>query len=302
MIQGIMPPIATPFINNEVAFEKLKDNLSRWNKTGISGYVVFGSNGESAFLTRDEKLKLIEFVKANIPDNKYLIAGTGLDSIKETISLTNDAAKLGAGTALILTPSFYKGSMTHNAFIKYFNEVADHITIPLMIYNVPKFTGVNIEPETVAELAEHPNIIGIKNSEENIARLAEIINLTSNNFITIAGTASILYPALCMGASGGILALANIAPNECVKIYNFVIEGKHTEAKNLQMKLLAVNRAITSKYGVAGLKAAMDLIGYFGGESRSPLTGLTNTEKKNLIEILKTAGIISSTIKKKEDF
>ncbi len=291
MIQGIMPPIATPFINNEVALDKLKENLSRWNKTGLSGYVVFGSNGESVFLTKEEKLKLIEFVKENIPADKNLIAGTGSDSIKDTVSLTNDAAKLGAGTALILTPSFYKGRMKHDAFIRYFNEVADSITIPLLIYNVPKFTGVSIEPETVAELAVHPNIIGIKNSEENIARLAEIINLTPNNFITIAGTASILYPALCMGTSGGILALANIAPNECVQIYNYVKEGKYIEAKNLQMKMLAVNRAVTSTYGVAGLKAAMDFLGYFGGEPRSPLTGLTNIEKKNLIEILKAAGL-----------
>ncbi len=293
MIKGIIPPIATPFINNEVAYEKLKENLSRWNKTGLSGYVVFGSNGESAFLTREEKLKLIEFVKANIPADKILIAGTGSDSIKETISLTNDAAGLGAGTALILTPSFYKSRMKHDAFIKYFTEVADNITIPLLIYNVPKFTGVSIEPETVAMLAEHPNIIGIKNSEENAARLAEIIHLAPDDFITIAGTASVLYPGLCVGAAGGILALANIAPNECVQIYNYFREGKHAEAKNLQMRMLAVNKAVTAVYGVAGLKAAMDFTGYFGGEPRAPLTGLTDIEKKNLINILRTAGILS---------
>jgi 4-hydroxy-2-oxoglutarate aldolase len=292
MIKGIMPPIATPFINNEVAFEKLKENLSRWNKTELSGYVVFGSNGESVYLARDEKLKLIEFVKNNIPDNKNLIAGTGSDSIKETIALTNDAAKYGAETALILTPSFYKGQMKHEAFIKYFTQIADNIKIPLLIYNVPKFTGVSIEAETVAELAEHKNIIGIKNSEENVARLSEIINLTSKDFITIVGTASVLYPGLCMGASGGILALANIAPNECIQIYNYVQTDKHTEAKNLQLKMLAANKAVTAKYGVAGLKAALDLTGFFGGEPRSPLSGLTKPQKEDLINILKKAEII----------
>lgn len=292
MIKGIMPPIATPFINNEIAFEKLKENLTRWNRTDLSGYVVFGSNGESVFLTRDEKLRLIEFVKANIPAGKNLIAGTGSDSIKETISLSNDAANLGADAALILTPSFYKGQMKHEAFVEYFTEVADNITIPLLIYNVPKFTGVTIEAETVAKLAEHSNIIGIKNSEENTARLAEIINLTPADFITIVGTASVLYPGLCMGATGGILALANIAPNECVQIYRFVQEGKHFEAKNLQMKMLAVNKAVTAAYGVAGLKAALDLTGYFGGEPRSPLHGLTTAQKEGLINILKKAEII----------
>ena len=292
MIKGIMPPIATPFLNNEVAYNKLKENLARWNKTELSGYVVFGSNGESAYLTRDEKLKLIETVKLNIPAGKHLIAGTGLDSIKETISLTNEAAESGADTALILTPSFYKSQMKHDTFIKYFTEVADNSEIPLLIYNVPKFTGVNIEAETVALLAEHPNIIGIKNSEENVARLSEIINLTPKDFITLVGTASVLYPGLCMGAKGGVLALANIASDQCIQIYNYVPEGKHSEAKFLQMKILEANKAVTAKYGVAGLKAALDLTGYFGGEPRSPLSGLTKTQKENLTNILKKAEII----------
>ena len=292
MIKGIMPPIATPFLNNEVAYNKLKENLARWNKTELSGYVVFGSNGESAYLTRDEKLKLIETVKLNIPAGKHLIAGTGLDSIKETISLTNEAAESGADTALILTPSFYKSQMKHDTFIKYFTEVADNSEIPLLIYNVPKFTGVNIEAETVALLAEHPNIIGIKNSEENVARLSEIINLAPKDFITLVGTASVLYPGLCMGAKGGVLALANIASDQCIQIYNYVPEGKHSEAKFLQMKILEANKAVTAKYGVAGLKAALDLTGYFGGEPRSPLSGLTKTQKENLTNILKKAEII----------
>ena len=293
MIKGIMPPIATPFINNEVAYNKLKENLSRWNKSQLSGYVVFGSNGESAFLTKDEKLKLIETVKLNIQSDKHLIAGTGSDSIKETISLTNEAAENGADTALILTPSFYKSQMKHEAFIKYFTEVADNIKIPLLIYNVPKFTGVSIDAETVAALAEHPYIIGIKNSEENIARLSEIINLTPKDFITIVGTASVLYPGLCMGAKGGILALANIAPGKCIQIYNYVQDGKHLEAKNIQMKMLDANKAVTAKYGVAGLKAALDLTGYFGGEPRSPLSRLTEIQKEDLIKILKKAEIIN---------
>lgn len=292
MIKGIMPPIATPFINGEIAFEKLKGNISRWNDTDLSGYVVFGSNGESAYLTRDEKLKLIEFVKINKTESKYLIAGTGSDSIKETVSLTNDAAKLGADAALVLTPSFYKSQMKHESFIKYFTEVADNISIPLLIYNVPKFTGVSIEPETVAKLAEHPNIIGIKNSEENTARLAEIIHLTPDDFSTIVGTASVLYAGLCLGASGGILALANIAPGECIRIYRSALEGRHQQARALQLRMLAVNKAVTASYGVAGLKAALDLTGYYGGEPRSPLPPLTAAQKENLTSILRNAELI----------
>lgn len=292
-IKGIMPPIATPFINEEIAYDKLADNISKWNKTNLSGYVVFGSNGESAFLTRDEKLNLIEAVNKYKAPDKNLIAGTGTDSIKETIALTNEAAMLGADAALILTPCYYKGQMKGEAFIKYFNAVADNITIPLLIYNVPKFTGVNIEPEIVAKLAEHPNIIGIKNSDENIAQLTEIIHLTPPGFITLVGTASILYAGLSAGAAGGIMALANIAPEKCIKIMELFNRGNLDDAKKLQMNLIAANKAVTAKYGVPGLKAAMDLIGYFGGLPRSPLSPINSDQQKDIISILKKSEILN---------
>ncbi len=292
LLHGIMPPIATPFVNDEVAYDKLAQNFSRWNKTGLSGYVVMGSNGESVFLTREEKLNLIEAVKKNIAGDKLLIAGTGSDSIKETISLSNDAADRGADYVLILTPSFYKSEMKPAAYIKYFSAVADKTKVPVVIYNVPKFTGVDIEAETVAKLAEHKNIVGIKNSSENIRQTTEIIDQTPKDFITIVGTASVLYSGISAGADGGILALANIAPNECIQIQKFVDEGKHKEALELQKKMLPVNKAITAKYGVAGLKAAMDTLGYFGGEPRSPLSVLNDSGKQELKQILITADLL----------
>jgi len=291
-LKGIMPPIATPFVNDEVAFDKLVQNFSKWNKTGLSGFVVMGSNGESVFLTRNEKLRLVEEVKKNIFENKLLIAGTGSDSIRETISLSNEAADRGADFALILTPSFYKSEMKPVAYIKYFSAVADKTKIPVIIYNVPKFTGVDIEAETVAKLAEHKNIVGIKNSSENIRQTTEMIDQTPKDFAVIIGTASVLYPGLAVGAVGGILALANIAPNECVQIQEFVQEGKHTEALELQKKMLPVNKAITAKYGVAGLKAAMDMLGYFGGEPRAPLSVLSEPDKLQLKLILVNAGLL----------
>ena len=291
-LKGIMPPIATPFVNDEVALDKLAENFSRWNKTGLSGYVVMGSNGESVYLTREEKLKLVETVKKNISGEKLLIAGTGSDSIKETISLTNDAADCGADYALILTPSFYKSEMKPAAYIKYFSAVADQIKIPVIIYNVPKFTGVDIEAETVAKLSEHKNIVGIKNSSENIRQTTEMIAQTPKDFVTIIGTASVLYPGIVAGAVGGILALANIAPNECVQIQKLVEEGKHPEALELQKRMLPVNKAITAKYGVAGLKAAMDMLGYFGGEPRAPLSVLNDADKQLLKQILVNAGLL----------
>lgn len=291
-LYGIMPPIATPFLNDEIAFDKLAENLSKWNKTELSGYVVMGSNGESVFITREEKLKLVEAVKRNISEEKLLIAGTGSDSVRDTISLTNDSAERGADYALILTPSFYKSEMKPAAYVKYFFAVADKTTIPVIIYNVPKFTGVDIEAETVAKLSMHPNIVGIKNSAENLRQTAELVSMTDKNFSTIIGTGSVLYTSLSVGAVGGILALANIAPNECVRIQKFVEEGNHTEALKLQQKLLPVNKVITAKYGVAGLKAALDMLGYFGGEPRLPLSPLQESDKELLKNILTEAGLL----------
>jgi len=291
MLKGIMPPIATPFLNGEVAYHKLAENISRWNKTGLSGYVVMGSNGEGVYLGREEKLNLVEAVKKNMAGDKTLVAGTGSDSIAETISLTNDAAQRGADAALILTPSYYKGQMKHDAFLRYFTAVADAVRIPILIYNVPKFTGVDIEASTVAKLAEHPNIIGLKNSFENIAHLSEIVHLAPENFRTFVGTASLLYAGLCVGAVGGIVALANIAPEECVRIHELYKTGNHREAVRLQMRLLPVNKAVTAKYGVPGLKAAMDMRGYFGGEPRPPLSYPSAIELEDIRTVLKNAGL-----------
>jgi 4-hydroxy-2-oxoglutarate aldolase len=291
-LKGIMPPIATPFINDEIAFDKLAENISRWNKTELSGYVVMGSNGESVFLTREEKLNLVEAVKKNMSEDKLLIAGTGSDSIKETITLSNDSASRGADYVLILTPSFYKSEMKPAAYIRYFSAVADNINVPVIIYNVPKFTGVDIEAETVAHLAKHQNIAGIKNSSENIRQTAELVDQTPGGFKTIVGTASVLYSGFTVGAVGGILALANIAPNECVEIQKLVYDGNHKEAVELQKKMLPVNKAITAKYGVAGLKAALDMLGYFGGEPRSPLCLLNDSDKNILRQILEEAKLL----------
>jgi 4-hydroxy-2-oxoglutarate aldolase len=291
-LHGIIPPIATPFVNDEIAIDKLAENLSRWNKTGLSGYLVMGSNSESPFLTHQERLKLVEAAKKNVPADKLLIAGTGSDSIKETVSLTNEVADIGADYALILTPSFYKSEMKPAAYLKYFSLVADKTKIPVIIYNVPKFTGVDMEAETVAELSRHGNVAGIKNSSENIRQTIEMIDQASEDFAIFVGTASVLYSGLTAGAVGGILGLANIAPNECVQIQELIEEGEYMEALHIQKRMLPVNKAITAKYGVAGLKSAMDMLDYFGGEPRAPLSALNGRDQSLLRQILIDANLL----------
>lgn len=291
-LNGIFPPITTPFINDEFAVDKLAFNIHMWNKTELSGYVVMGSNGESVFLTKEEKLELVAKTKEYSNKDKLIIAGTGSDSIKETIDLTNKAAGLGADFALILTPSFYKSEMKHSSYVRYFTKIADSIKIPLIIYNVPKFTGVDIEAETVAELSQHKNIVGIKNSSENSRQNSEFVSMTNSDFSVLVGTASMLFSGITSGAVGGIAALANIAPNECVQIQKLITDGKLEVALALQQKMIPINKAVTAKFGVAGLKAAMDLLGYFGGEPRVPLSSLNENDKLTLQQILKNADLL----------
>ncbi|MFC1783558.1 dihydrodipicolinate synthase family protein [Planctomycetota bacterium] len=291
-IEGIIPPIPTPFMAEEVAYDKLQENIEKWNQTGISGYIVIGSNGESVYLTREERLKIYEAAKASIGADKKFIAGTGSDSLKETIYLTNEAAARGAEAALVVTPCYFKGQMNHGAFVRYYTQVADAAEIPILLYDVPKFTGVHIEVRTAVELSGHPNIIGIKCSGGNVAELSEIVHGAAAGFSTIVGTASVFYAGLCVGCKGGVLALAVIAPRESVKILDCFKAGDHQESLRLQMLYLEANRAVTGKYGIPGLKAALDKLGYYGGPARCPLGPLNQAELDDLYAILRQAKLI----------
>ena len=293
-IEGILPPIATPFTDGRVAHDRLSENLDKWNKTQLAGYVVFGSNGEAVHLDQEEKLAMIDTAKQNLPSDKLLIAGTGCQSTEATLSLTNLCAERGAEAALIFTPHYYKAKMDAASLKRHYLSIADGAKIPVLIYNVPQFTGVNVSPELVASLAEHPNIIGIKDSSGNIAQVGEMIATTPPppDFHVLAGSAGHLLPALALGASGGVLALANIAPNECCRIFNDFRSGRHAEAREMQLKLLAANKAVTAGFGVAGLKAALDMVGYYGGDPRPPLVPLADDRKNELRDILKRANLI----------
>ncbi len=292
MLTGIYPPLTTPFLNGEIYFEKLKSNIELFNQTKLSGYVVLGSNGESPFLSFDEKVKMIAAVKKYSVSDKIIIAGTGSESIKETIRLTNIASDEGADFALVLTPSYYKSNMDQLAMIDYFTAIANNVKVPVILYNVPKFTGVNIEADTAAKLAEHENICGIKNSNENLAHLSEIIKSCPNDFDVLVGTASVLFPGLVLGAKGGIVALSNVIPIECINIFDLFNKGNLEDAKLLQLNLIELNNAVTAKYGVPGVKAAMDMLGYYGGEPMKPLRKLNQEQLMNLKAILKKAGLM----------
>lgn len=270
-LSGVMPPIATPFQNGKLALDKLKNNFQKWNKTGLSGYLVLGSNGEAVYLTEKEKIKAVEISRESIPASKIMLVGTGMESTAETIRFTNQVAKMGADGALVVTPSYFKGSMKPQILYDHFVAVAESSRIGILIYNVPQFTGINLEPEWVAKLSEHSNIIGVKDSSGNIGQLSELIHLSQKGFAVFVGSAPVFFPALCVGAAGGILAVANVVPQECVRVQNLFEEKRFDDARVLQSRLTSLANAVTTKYGVGGLKMAMDLAGYFGGHPRSPL-------------------------------
>ena len=283
---GVMPPITTPFQDRKLASDQLKNNFQKWNKTGLSGYLVLGSNGESVYLNEKEKMKVVEVSRTSIPRSKIMMVGTGLESTRETLRFTNQAAEIGADCALVVTPSYFKGSMKPQILYDHFVAVAESSQIGILLYNVPQFTGINLEPEWVAKLSEHPNIVGMKDSSGNIGQLSEIIHLSKKGFAVFVGSAPVFFPALCVGAVGGILAVANVVPQEYVRIQTLFEKGKMNEAKALQNQLTPLAKAVTTKYGIGGLKIAMDLAGYFGGNPRSPLTRPGQATEEELRQLL----------------
>jgi 4-hydroxy-2-oxoglutarate aldolase len=291
-LNGIFPPITTPFINGKVAHDKLASNVEKWSPTGLKGFVVLGSNGEYVYLSEEEKRTIVNTVANSAADDMLIIAGTGCESTAETLRLTEDCAKLGAHAALVVTPHYYAGRMNEAALMKYFSDLADQSPIPILLYNVPKFTHINMAADFVARLSEHPNIVGIKDSSGNVIQLGETLNAVAEGFNVMVGTAGVLFAGLTLGCVGGVLALANVAPEHCVKIYNLVKQGDFETARDLQLKMLPVNQALTAGYGVPGLKVALDMVGYFGGDPRLPLLPSSQRDKSEIKEILQKAGLL----------
>ena len=291
-LNGIFPPIPTPFVDGHVAYDELAFNIEKWSKTGLKGLVAMGSNGEYVYLSAEEKRKFVEKVVALTPDHMLVIAGTGCESTRETIELTRDCAASGAHAALVVTPHYYGGRMNEAALLAYFTAVADQSPIPILLYNVPKFTHVNLTCRLVAQLSRHPNIAGIKDSTGNVIQLGEFLNHVEAEFSLMVGTAGALFGALALGCVGGVLALANVAPQNCVKIHALVKEGNFEAAKQLQIKMIPVNQAVTATYGVPGLKAAMDMLGYFGNDPRPPLLPASEKEKSEIRDILIQAELL----------
>jgi 4-hydroxy-2-oxoglutarate aldolase len=283
-LQGIFPPITTPFrADGEIYQSKLTANVEKWNRTGLSGYVVCGSTGESVMLTPEEKYLCWETVAAAAAPEKLLIAGTGCESVRETVALTNKAAEMGYKAAMVRTPFYYRGLLNRtDAQVLYFRAVADQSKIPIMIYNWPQATGLDITPEAVAMLSEHPNMIAIKESSGSLEKVMQMIREVKPGFQVLVGSAPTLAPSFQVGAVGAVLAFANAAPYATITIWEAHRSRETEAALDWQNRIARAAQLVTTKYGVPGLKHAMDLMGYYGGPPRLPLTVPPPEAKKEI--------------------
>lgn len=283
-LSGIYPPIATPFTAGEdVDYGRLEENLLKYAQVPFKGLVVQGSNGEYPFLSDEERVEVVRAVRQSLPQNKLLMAGSGCESTRATVTLTQKMASAGADCVLVVTPCFYKGKMDSRALIHHFTQVADQSPVPVVLYSVPANTGLELPLEAVLSLAQHPNIVGLKDSGGDITRIALVAHRTSSQrFQVLAGSAGFLMAAYRVGAVGGVCALANVLGPQVCELHQLCVSGRWDEATVLQQRLIEPNTAVTRGLGVPGLKAAMEWFGFHGGSCRSPLQPLTEAQTQQL--------------------
>jgi 4-hydroxy-2-oxoglutarate aldolase len=287
---GIFPALATPFdADGVLAPDRLRENIERYNRTGLSGYLVVGSTGESVLLSRTEIEQAFAAVREAAAPGRVLIAGTGAESTAETISRTQAAARLGYHFALVMTPQFFKPQLKPDTLIAHYRRVADASPIPVLLYSVPQFTGVALEVDVVARLAEHPNVAGMKDSSGNVERLGAILASVPPGFQLLTGAANTFYPAVALGVRGGILALADFLPELCLELYQAAAANDVPRARELQQRILPASKKIVGEMGVSGVKYAMERRGYYGGPVRLPLLPLGDAQKRE-VESLVAAG------------
>lgn len=290
-LQGIVPPLVTPFREDgRLDLRAFEANLEAYAEHDLAGYLVLGSNGEAQSLEEDEKLALVGVARAHA-GSRLLLAGTGLESTRSTIALTRKAADRGVDAVLVLTPSYYKARMTAEALQRHFEAVAEASPIPVLVYSVPAFTGIPWPAALTPVLAAHPRIAGMKESSGDVGLLGRIVASVPPSFRVACGSGPVLYAALCMGASAGILAVACCAPGPVVALFQAFRAGDHPGARRLQEALTPLATAVTATHGVAGLKRAMDLAGFSGGAVRAPLLSLPASVDGELTDALARAQV-----------
>jgi len=295
LFQGVFAALTTPFDQDEIALDQLRDNIRWYNQTSLAGYVVLGSTGEAVFLSEKEAEQVVVTAHENITPGKKLIAGASRESAKEAVNFINRLAALGAEAVLLKPPYYYKSRMTREALRAYYLAVADKAKIPVIIYHIPQNTGIPLESELIIELASHPQVIGIKDSSGNLSTVAEVVPYLKDDFCFLTGAGNILLPSLQMGARGAILAVASVIPDICCHLYKLWQSRRLSEAMEWQLKIIPLNKALTQTYGIAAIKYALDLIGLHGGLPRLPILPLAEKDKEKVKRLLVELGLIAAS-------
>jgi 4-hydroxy-2-oxoglutarate aldolase len=286
-LAGVFAPIPTPFTDDDqIDTTRLRAALSRWVARPLTGFIVLGSNGEAALMDDFEADRVIVAAREVVPEGRPFIVGTGRESTQAAIRACRRAAEHGADAVLVRTPGFFKSQMTTDVFVRHYTAVADASPVPVLLYNFTALTGVNLLPAAVSRLSAHPNIVGMKESGGDVAQIADLVAGTAADFQVLAGTTSTFYAAMCVGATGGILAPACVVPDACMRLFELTRDGQHAEAMMLQRQLVPLARLLGPTYGVPGLKAALNAIGYDVGIPRPPLATLSEAAVAQLREAL----------------
>jgi 4-hydroxy-2-oxoglutarate aldolase len=286
-LKGVLLPTTTPFsLSGEIDLQALVVNLDKWSRTNIAGYVFLGSTGERVHLDESEYMRIIEHARQHVSADHAFIVGAGQQSTVGTIKEIAKAAAAGADAVLVITPNYYRSAITQDTLVSYYKAVADSALVPVLLYSMPALTGIKIEPETVAQLSEHPNVIGVKDSSNDIAGFKQTVDLCPAEFAVMTGNGTVFLDALEAGATGAILAVGCVVPELCVEIFRSFNAGERERARTLQNNLTPLATAVTTRFGIGGLKAALDLAGYRGGEVRAPLQAPSQSARSEIAALL----------------
>ena len=290
---GILPAVPTPFVEDRLDTGKLGRLIESLVPTGLAGFLILGSNGEAFSLTDQERREVLQAARRAIPQGKFFLAGCGAESTHLALERIREASDCGANAALVLQPHYLKGSFVEQGYVEHFNRLADHSPIPIYLYHIPQFTGVSLEPETVGKLSRHPNIHGLKDSWGNITWLTRAVSAAEPEFHVLCGSDKVLASAFLMGARGAVLALANVAPEECVKLHGLCAAHRWEEAAQLQARLIPMGSIVTTRFGVPGLKAGLRLLGRDAGEGRLPLLPLSAAQVEEIESTFRSGGLLA---------
>lgn len=293
ILSGLMVPAITPFTpGGDLDRSAFSANLRAHLSLGMSGVLVAGSSGEAALLDDTERGTLFKWAREVIPSDKWLLAGIGAESTRQTINRANVAHAEGADAVLVVAPHYYLKRTNEAALSAHYNAIADASPLPVMLYNIPVYAHLVLQPSLIHEMAKHPNVIGMKDSAGNLPMLAEYLTASSDKFRVLTGSGGTAVAALKAGAAGAILAIALFAGPAAVAMHAAQVAGDDVTAAALQMKLAPLASDIGGALGPAGIKAAMDAVGLSGGAPRSPLQPLTDEERAVVRARLETAGLI----------